>query len=526
MEGKSKKMTSIEIVNKLIRQVKEKCLEWVEVKDSEYFFIDPHEGKEISAHYGASHAAVSFLILGLKQHDSKLESIGVGLLTSVLKRWESSSKLADFHNDFNNFALCIAADYLREHDRYVEVYEMIKNTIMSTPDSNHDTINWLPMRWYVNKCRYKWSGENCYKEKCLHCAESIKAATFEDGFIDDRLPKGTSFNLQYDVATVALLQFLRVSGEEINISNEFGALLKIVAPDGDINYLGRGTNQVFAWGLWIYLLSSTNQMAELEHALMYCEEKVAIMLQNNNIMLNEWDGHEKFLWWDYHYCSVYTAHFLFWLIMAKVEVGKKPSSYSFSHENDSGIEVVRQNGWFVTLFSGRKEYLSERGPVITAIGTEDGKMVVKGNFGPWQDAFGYRYFLPHILSNNIGLTRLEVSPHHIDNSICKKIRALFPLRKVKALYSPIFCDVNVETRENEIEILFSNVSLGESVMMIPLAKSAVNDDLEVELLVDGLVTPLTTIGALKNQYGLYDLLFSSIKQGKNWLLRISKEEKV
>ena len=131
--------------------------------------------------------------------------------------------------------------------------------VLSTPDSNNPTINWFPMRWYVNLIRYKWTSDEKFKLACDKCSTDIRAATYKDGFIDDRLPIGLSFNLQYDVATVAVLQYLRSNGENIDISVELGALLNAVAPDGDINYFGRGTNQIFAWGLWVYLLSSAGK---------------------------------------------------------------------------------------------------------------------------------------------------------------------------------------------------------------------------------------------------------------------------
>lgn len=195
--------------------------------------------------------------------------------------------------------------------------KLIRDTVLRTSDSNHNTVNWLPMRWAVNQMRFQWTQKQAYCTACDACKKKIAQATWSDGFIDDRLPVGLSFNLQYDVATVAVMQYLRVQGNQVDIAKELGALLEAEAPDGDINYLGRGTNQIFAWGLWVYLLASSGQKAALNRAIAYLEKYLPIALKNNNLMLNDIPGEEKYMWWDYHYCSVYTAHLLMWLNLAK-----------------------------------------------------------------------------------------------------------------------------------------------------------------------------------------------------------------
>ena len=243
-------MTSLDIVRRLMELTKNKCLEWVEEKSGETYFVDPLDHEEISAHYGATHAAASFLIIGKLNSDSNIEGVGKRLLISILDRWETSSKLPSFHYDFNNFALCVAYDYLEG-----ELRERVKCTVLSTPDSRHDTVNWIPMRWFVNKCRYEWTKNEKYQSACTICTEKIKSATYEDGFIDDRLPKGMSFNLQYDVATVAVLQYLRNHGEELDISKETGSLLNAVAPDGDINYFDNWGSSCFLFNKNFGLLS-------------------------------------------------------------------------------------------------------------------------------------------------------------------------------------------------------------------------------------------------------------------------------
>ena len=510
-------MTSADTLRELTAQTKEKCLEWIKDINGETFFVDPLDQEEISAHYGASHAAVAFLILGMRNGDSDLEATGVKLLSSILNRWDTSSKLPGFHNDFNNFALCIAYGYIFE--KYTDLAARIKKTVLSTADSPHDTVNWIPMRWFVNKCRYDWTKDEKYQSVCTVCAGKIKSATYEDGFIDDRLPKGMSFNLQYDVATVAVLQYLRIHGEQLDISKETGALLNAVAPDGDINYLGRGTNQIFAWGLWLYLLFSAGLESDLQNALGYCAAKIPVMLKKNNLMLNDWDGQEKYLWWDYHYCSVYAAHLFFWLVLALEDEGKSRVAPVVSDEHDSGVRIVRKDGWFVATFSGRTEYLSERGPVIAAIGREDGRMFIKGSFGPWQGAFGKKYvFHDSVIKNFCGLLKAKTERNWDSNRIIRKIMSR-RVQEASLKYYPSFPEFQIEISGKVLSISF------KGLRDISTSNMAFQDQPKrTELIVDGNRQVIVNTGALRNQYAWVNLYQSKLTSGNEWIIVMTSED--
>lgn len=513
-------MTSADTIMELVEKTKEKCLSWLRKSEGMTQFIDPLDGKEISEHYGASHAAVALLLWGIRQHDKELESIGEMLLKSVLDRWSENSKHLGFHNDFNNFALCVAWDCIHEISSYADITAEIKKVVISTADSNHDTVNWIPMRWYVNKCRYQWTNEQRYQEKIDVCAKKIREATYKDGFIDDRLPKGLSFNLQYDIATVAIMQFLRVHGEDIDISKETGALLNAVAPDGDINYLGRGTNQIFAWALWIYLLASAGLETELQKALGYCAEKIPVMLANNNLMLNEWDGSEKYLWWDYHYCSVYTAHLFFWLVLAIEDMSKMPIQPIISDNHDSGLEIVKSNGWFIALFSGRKKYLSEKGPTIAALFNAKNEVLHKGTFGPWKGTFGEKYFLPSPVANSyLGLIEISVFPKTTANKFLRKIKTLIPEME-ELRESPLFDEVDFQMCDEGVNLIFNNPNGHAAMLNIPIAVSLDIKTLKLCLTVDGSFERIYLIGSYRNQYGFSKLYQSGVCRGQKWVLYI------
>lgn len=425
------------------------CIPWIVEQNGCMQFVDPIDNIEISTHYGATHAAVALIIFGREKGVDKYRKLGESLLRNVLMRWDSVKELADFHNDFNNFALCVLDYYTQEY------HDSICETVLSTEDSNHDTINWLPMRWFVNLCRFNWTGNNSYITICENCEKKIQAATYSDGYIDDRLPLGYSFNLQYNVATVGVMQFMRVIGEELDISKEVGALLNSVCPDGDINYIGRGTNQIFAWGPWIYLLASA-ELSELDRALSYLEERLPSTLKNHNIMLNDYAGEEKYLWWDYHYCSVYTAHILLWLVLAWRDTGKRTINPNLIINDSSGIQIHRTPSAFISVFNGRSGYLCERGPQIGAIWTINHGTMYKGSFGPWGKPFGERYNTHDVvLKNHLGLMDYRRVLPFIE-------RRYFPVagcsswKTTRSVVKPVFHKLSVAIEDNIIRIQWLN----------------------------------------------------------------------
>lgn len=495
-------------IKSLIEQVVPVCESWIS-KDNDglYRFVDPNDGEEISAHYGATHAAASFIIWGKETENEEFYNKGMALLHSILKRWDTSKRLPAFHYDFNNFALCLIIDYVDD-----ETKALIHKTICNTADSNHNTINWLPMRWLVNKKRFEWTSDSKYNNRINNCRNTIAKATNADGGVEDRLPHGMSFNLQYDVATVAVMQYLRVHGEHLNLDKELGFLLNAVAPDGDINYQGRGTNQIFAWGLWIYLLASSGQNEELHNALDYLCPRLPKMLDNNNMMLNEWDGKEKYLWWDYHYASVYIAHCMMWLILGYLDYDKKSILPIHPTSSETGLHIYRTEKFFVSWFEGRTEYLAEKGPVIAAIWSSKYGMIFKGTFGPWQGLFGNKYIYEDVvLKNFCGL--LEVKRNK-DWSKNRYVHKLLPSleSETSCSYKPVFCKISIVEKGDLLSISFDLDNRHKDCVLNFLT---CKKEIETTLFTDSNIQELSVNQMIRNQYGWGFLLQSkSVKTNK------------
>lgn len=490
----------IEIINENIFPLLQKD------EDGLLRFVDPLDEKEISAHYGSTHAAVAWIIYGNRTNNKELLDKGTQLLLSILDRWESCTALPSYHYDFNNFALCIVYDTLLRINP--DIARKIKEIVIKTQDSNNPTVNWYPMKWFVNFKRHQWTGDSKYLQKCDYCKKVILDATYQDGFIDDRMPKGTSFNLQYNVATLAGLQYIRAHCVNFDISKELGALLNVVSPDGDINYQGRGTNQIFAWGLWIYLLMSSGN-DEANRAIEYVSKHLLPMLENKNIMLNEWNGEDKYMWWDYHYCSVYTAHLLLWLVLAITDAEKAIVQPRIVPPNDSGVHVIRTENYMTVFFDGRKEYLSEKGPSVVLVWTMKHGIIVKGAFAPWQGMFGNRYSpVDSALRNYCGL--LEIRKNK-DYSKFRLVRKLLPgLHSAESeTICPMFVPISIEQHGAELEIIWENNNSIPCIMNIPANTGAV-----IQCWADGKNIRLFNTMRIKNQYAWIDLWQSAITTGK------------
>lgn len=507
-------------LEKILKLSLKTCESWVQYDaNGNVFFLDPIDGTEIPGHYGATHAAAAFIILGTSNKDTELLEKGKKLLKSVLKRWDESTKISDFHFDFNNFALCVVYDVFRKSIDDVALLELIRTTVCNTADSNHNTINWLPMRWYVNLKKHEWTGDEKYKRKAESCKATISNATNKDGGIEDILPKGSSFNLQYDIATKAVLQFLRCRGIDVNLSKELGFLSNAMAPDGDINYQGRGSNQIFAWGMWIYLQTSSKNENEINKTISFLSKRLPIMLKNNNIMLNNWRGKEKYLWWDYHYCSVYTSHFLFWLALSKIDYKKKEITIQKSDSNETGVIITKTDQYFISTFNGRKKYLAEAGPVISAIWLKKYGMINKGLFGPWLGTFGNKYsYGDVVLRNYCGLLKMSKNYNWTINILMRKLLPNIRSRDYISI-SPSLSEFSTSYESNTLIIKFYNRKRENVALNFPILEDLITVP-SLSLLVNK--KPMVIMNNLKirTQYGWSNIYQSQICNAEEWILKI------
>lgn len=510
-------MNSIYLLEKLISITAEHLRSYIEYKNGYAVLIDPVDNEVIREHYAETHCSAGLILYGRYISDKCMESQGISMLQDILLHWENDIKLPNYHFDFNNFALCLIDDEIK--DDYPNLSSKIHSLVLKTPDSNHNTTNWLPMRFIVNMCRYKWTKKESYKEIAKNLIETIKKVIYEDGFIDDRSPKGTSFNLQYNISTLATLILARPDIDmDFNFQRMIGALFSAILPDQDINYLGRGCNQIFGWGPWIYILSVTNNQYELVRALEYLDKGVPDMLKNNNILLNNYNGADKYLWWDYHYASVYTAHFFLWIVLALRNAKKQPMIPEYYGNGESGVNICKEHDYCLVVFNGRKEYLSEKGPVISALWLKKYGIVFKGGFGPWRGLFGNEYamFSP-VVYNHFGL--IEIKNRITNNKIIRKVRSAIGESNFTKL-APVFPVISFYSAEGVLKINL-NCRTEKNVMInLPIFKGCGLELSNIKVYADDQIVQLRHTGSIFNQYCECELWQSSCYIAKKWKIEI------
>lgn len=402
----------------LKEQIKE-IIESIISKYSDYFvkekdhllLFDPLEREVIGAHYGHTHMAAAMIIWGDYLSDNNIIEKGYKLLDGFFYHSKEYQKSKEYHWDFNNFALAVLSEYLDNNlNGFTKSSVINKNKpdflrkfIINQKDSKNPTINWLPMRLYVNYCKKKWTGNNKYDKIMKKIIKNLKKARYNDGFFDDLLPKGNSFNFQYHIYTTAILNFLETQGLSIfNDNKSEKQSINIIDPMGDFNYFGRGTNQIFAWGPGLFLYRYKSDEKTFNKVWDYFYNNIKISIDTFNILLNNDSGKQKNLWWDYHYSSVYFSHLLFWLVLTLIldSENKIKNVYILDNKLDSGVNIIKTSNYQICLFSGRKHYVSEKGPLITNICRNEGEVLFKGPFGPLPPNFGSKNSIPMQTINN------------------------------------------------------------------------------------------------------------------------------
>ena len=433
----------LERLSSLARQIIDRCGRYIyNGPNDTTLLIDPIEQYSIEHHYAYSHFGVALIIQGIYNRNDLLIRLGQKIIKYFLDNLPKYITISSYHHDFNNFALAFLYDYLQEvkYEDLEDLKNDIKLALLISPDSKHQTINWLPMRIYTNLIRFQLTNEDKYLTKAQKFIKLIEKSIYYDGFFDDLLPKGISFSPQYHTYTTAVTLLLQDKGIKFNINlrSAICALLAIIDPEGDFNYFGRGCNQIFGWGPYLFLLYRTGRSVELNKALHYFDMYFSDVLSNFNILLNRHCGQERIAWWDYHYSIVYFAHLFFWLTIticcSQFGIDLINDEFKFPFVGDSGVYVYSSEKWFVTIFKGRRYYLCERGPMLCNLWSQNYGSIFKGPFGPFFGKFGNKHIMPiNTILNYCGPIAIE-----IDKNIFNKIFERCKMDGNKLNIMPIF----------------------------------------------------------------------------------------
>ena len=214
-------------------------------------------------------------------------------------------------------------------------------------------------------------------------------------------------------------------------------------------------------------------------------------------MLNDWDGKEKYLWWDYHYASVYTAHCLLWLVLALLDYGKKSINPIIPTSTETGLHIHRSENFFVSWFEGRSEYLAEKGPAIACIWSKKQGMICKGTFAPWQGPFGNKYIYEDVvLKNYCGLISVK---RNKDWSKNRYVHKLLPSLETEPSLElrPLFCPIAICEKDGKVEITWENKGYEGVILNNP----GTSEGVSFELYADDKKVSVYCVESIKNQYG-------------------------
>ncbi|HWR04513.1 MAG TPA: hypothetical protein VN419_10890 [Humidesulfovibrio sp.] len=285
---------------------------------------DPLTGLVAGEHYSATH----FALLGCLLDQADPDPARLPLIRAALEfhARTSGGEYAKgswaYHWDFNNYAfaksLVLLGDALPTAERARGL-----GVMRAWKENRHKTVNWLFMRAYNATLRRKLCGGLTDALRARYNLFLSLRCQLEDGCIED--VRHTSRPIQYHAFSTALLHQLYLLTGERRFLRRFLAgleyLLPFVAPDGDFNYLGRGHEQIFGYGVALYVLEAglphaggnaqrVDEAAErcLAHLSRYTTPEGCFPL-----VLNGHDNDRRYGWYDYHHLTVYNAFLGVWL---------------------------------------------------------------------------------------------------------------------------------------------------------------------------------------------------------------------
>lgn len=488
------------------------------------FLQDPNDGARVEGHYGETHLCAALLTRSRRLNAPEYKRAALKLLDGVLARWTADSRSREYHGDFNNFALALIYEELKTQGED-EAAQKAAQTLLNGPDSRNRTVNWLPMRAYANLVKYELSKRSEFLNIAIDALNVVKSARYNDGMFDDLLPKGASFNLQYCVSTAAVVELIsrRFGAIEqlpkIELETTAQTLYGLVFPDGDVNYMGRGCNQIFAWGPWLYF-SARYVEPELRSASeRFLAERFPTARDNRSLMLNAYDGADRALWWDYHHYTVYLAHLLMWNELAEGVAAAESVRVQPGAPSDSGLRVYKSDSYFAVAFQGRKHYLVERGPALVGVWSKKSGVLFKCGRGPANGMFSNKNFNPFTsYVGHFGLVEIDERPKRIKNKILRKICARFCSQNASISFKPVFCGVAFEETPDGLALTLRTDDKGAAprAFVLPVLNALNAEDVCVYS--DSERLALRKLAQIPTQYGEASVLASRANNAREWRL--------
>jgi len=353
---------------------------------------DPIANRIIGSHYSLSHYFAALCLQSYMTGDQSYIEKATKVFNYIYASQTRYAKEVDYHFDFNNYTWALLCKLNQKYQGLMPgaIEEKAKTLLLNTGDSCHGTTNWLPMRAFNNAVRFELTGEKKYSIISNKLLKQVYSVLDSDGMFEDNIIRGKSANPQYHVYTlVGLLLGIHFNcwkSSPTKLSKSARFFLEHIAPDGDFNYYGRGTNQIFGWGPALLLLKNISGAEELyARCSAYLMNHLPSCLDNNGILLENSLKHQQMQWRYYHFATVYIAHLYFWVSMTQLL--DTPFVIADDAEvRPKNIKVVRRGSFYAVVFQGMQKYLQERGPIICGIWSAKYGCLFKGPFGPFYES--------------------------------------------------------------------------------------------------------------------------------------------
>jgi len=285
---------------------------------------DPLTGVVAGEHYSTTHFALLGCLLDQAEPDPERSP----LIRSALEfhARTSGGEYARgswaYHWDFNNYAFAKSLVLLGRTIPQAERDSGL-DTMRAWKQNRHKTVNWLLMRAYNATLRQNLCGGMLDALRARHSLFLSLRCQLEDGCIED--VRHTSRPIQYHAFSTALLHQLYLLTKKQRFLDRFLAglkyLLPFVAPNGDFNYLGRGHEQIFGYGVALYVLEAGLPHAgrDTQRVNKAAEHCLAYLARYKTpqgcfpLVLNHHDNDRRYGWYDYHHLTVYNAFLGVWL---------------------------------------------------------------------------------------------------------------------------------------------------------------------------------------------------------------------
>ena len=374
--------------------------------------FDPVEGRVVGDHYATSHFAwLGAMLYQRSQSPETLEKIKTAIDFHV--RTSPDEYLFQdeyYHWDFQNIA------FLQVYSRLASrldpaTRKLWKKKIKRLREStNNPLTNWLCMRTFNALLRMQLFWNPKYTIQYHWLLENVRWTKDKDGCFEDE--PGKSRSVQYHLYTVALLHRMYRLKRNKALLKEFleglNYFIQFIDPDGSYQYIGRGQEQIFGYGLAIYVLEAaiiedpwnaaiyqTHLDTVWNHLLSFFQDT------HFPLTLNRRKDEEGFGWFDYNYLTVYNAFLGVWLTMAD-DIRKEDKSVQslprLANKNKK-VAIFRNNDLFAVFYQGTATYLSE--PTITPfhLWMKGAGWIFSCPGGPYCEAFASKRRAEHIEKN-------------------------------------------------------------------------------------------------------------------------------